>query len=72
VLFVKGRTIKARLLSTREVTLLMGLEAGYKMPERYNQAYHVAGDGVAVPIVRYLDAQLFQPILKAAQKRQAA
>ena len=72
VLFVKGRSIKARLLSTREVTLLMGLEAGFKMPERYNQAYHVAGDGVAVPIVRYLDAQLFQPILKAAQKRQAA
>ena len=72
ILFVKGRTIKARLLSTHEVTLLMGLEAGYQMPERYNQAYHVAGDGVAVPIVRYLDAQLFQPILKAAQKRQAA
>ncbi len=72
ILFVKGRSIRARLLSSREVTLLMGLDASYQMPDRYNQAYQVAGDGVAVPIVRYLDEQLFQPILKAAQKRQVA
>ena len=72
ILFVKGNSTKARLLSTKEVTLLMGLDAQYRMPARYNQAYHVAGDGVAVPIVRYLDEQLFQPIMSCAAKRKAA
>ena len=50
----------------------MGLTDRYKMPERYNQAYHVAGDGVAVPIVRYLDKTLFQKILQADLRREVA
>jgi DNA (cytosine-5)-methyltransferase 1 len=34
------------------------------MPDTYNNAYRVAGDGVAVPVVRYLDDALFAPILR--------
>lgn len=72
IMFVKGNETRARLLSSKEVARLMGLGDRYKMPERYNQAYQVAGDGVAVPIVRYLDETLFQPLLRAARQRAVA
>jgi len=73
VLLVHGNQIKARLLSRREVARLMGLPASYRMPERYNDAYRIAGDGVVVPIVKYLDEHVFQPVLlKAATKREVA
>ncbi len=72
VVFVRGNQTRARLLSSKEVARLMGLADSYRMPERYNQAYQVAGDGVAVPIVSYLDRCLFQKILTAAAARQAA
>ncbi|WP_085307243.1 DNA cytosine methyltransferase [Planktotalea arctica] len=65
IVFVKGNSIKARLLSSKEAARLMGLPESYKMPARYNSAYKVAGDGVVVPIVSYLEAQLFQPMLAA-------
>lgn len=65
IVFVKGNSIKARLLSSKEAARLMGLPERYKMPARYNSAYKVAGDGVVVPIVSYLEAQLFQPMLAA-------
>lgn len=71
IMLVEGNKIKARLISSLEMTRLMGLSDSYAMPERYNSAYQVAGDGVAVPIVRYLDQTLFRPIL-ALQKEQAA
>jgi DNA (cytosine-5)-methyltransferase 1 len=63
ILTVTGRTIKSRLLSTREAARLMGLEDTYKLPHRYNDAYHVAGDGVCVPAVRFLAENLLEPIL---------
>jgi len=72
VLLIEGSRTRARLLSTREVARLMGLEDSYQMPARYNQAYKVAGDGVAVPIVRYLDSQIFQPALQLAARRAVA
>ncbi len=43
----------------------MGLKDTYKLPTRYNDAYHVAGDGVCVPVVRYLAEQLLEPTLAA-------
>lgn len=70
--FVDGAQIKARLLSKLEAIRLMGLPDSFVMPERYNQVYKVAGDGVAVPIVRHLDLHLFQPILQAKTKQAAA
>ncbi|AWZ22354.1 Modification methylase HhaI [Roseovarius sp. AK1035] len=63
ILIVHGDKIEARLLSRLEVSRLMGLPATYRMPARYNDAYRLAGDGVVVPIVRYLDEHIFQPIL---------
>jgi len=61
---VKNEEVRARLLSRHEAARLMGLPASYRMPERYNDAYKVAGDGVVVPIVRHLDEHLFQPLIR--------
>jgi len=63
VLIVEGGKIRSRLLSPREAARLMGLPEDYKLPVRYNDAYHLAGDGVAVPVVRFLAEHLFEPIL---------
>jgi DNA (cytosine-5)-methyltransferase 1 len=41
----------------------MGLPDDYVLPERYNDAYHLTGDGVAVDVVRHLARRLFEPIL---------
>ena len=51
---VEGKRVRSRLLSPREAARLMGLDDDYVLPERYNDAYHVCGDGVCVPVVRHI------------------
>lgn len=63
ILVVEGEAIRSRLLSPREAARLMGLDDTYKLPSRYNDAYHVVGDGVAVPVVRHLAQFILEPIL---------
>ncbi len=63
VLLVDGPKIRSRLLSPREAARLMGLPENYELPTNYNAAYHLAGDGVVVPVVKYLTTQLLEPIL---------
>ena len=63
IVVVEGDEVRSRLLSPRETARLMGLPDSYILPSRYNDAYHLAGDGLAVPVVRYLAAQLLEPIL---------
>jgi len=63
ILVVEGQSIRARLISPRETARLMGLSDSYRLPENYNEAYHLTGDGVVVPVVRYLAAHIFEPIL---------
>ena len=46
----------------------MGLSDDYRLPERYNDAYHVCGDGVCVPVVRHIAARLVEPLLRANGK----
>lgn len=65
ILAIEGENVRSRLLSAREAARLMGLPDSYKLPARYNDAYHLAGDGVAVPVVRHLAAHLFEPLLSA-------
>lgn len=65
LLIVEGNAVRSRLLSPREAARLMGLPERYKLPENYNEAYHLAGDGVAVPVVRFLAACLLEPALAA-------
>ena len=63
IMIVKGESIRSRLLSPREAARLMGLPDSYQLPENYNDAYHLAGDGLAVPVVRFLAKNLLEPIL---------
>ena len=42
----------------------MGLPDNYKLPEKYNEAYHLLGDGVVVPVVAHLSQHLLLPIAK--------
>jgi len=74
ILVIDGNTIRSRLISSRETARLMGLPDEYKLPKNYNEAYHLTGDGVAVPVVRHLATHLLEPLLGvvAARVRQAA
>ena len=65
IMVVDGDKVKSRLISTRETARLMGLPDDYILPARYNEAYHLTGDGVVAPVVRYLAAHIFEPVLKA-------
>lgn len=71
VMVVHGKSVRSRLLSPREAALLMGLRKTFKLPRRYNDAYHVAGDGVAVPAVRHLARHLLTPLARSLEKPSA-
>ena len=64
IMVVEGALVRSRLLSPREAARLMGLADDYVLPSNYNEAYHLAGDGVAVPVVRFLAAHILEPILR--------
>ncbi|GAB2782014.1 DNA cytosine methyltransferase [Halomonas shantousis] len=64
LLFVEGESVRSRLISTRETARLMGLSDDYALPERYNEAYHLTGDGVAVPVVRHIAQNIIEKILE--------
>lgn len=72
ILVVDGRSVKARLISSRETARLMGLPDEYRLPENYNEAYHLTGDGVVVPVVRHLAEHILEPILDAPRWRTMA
>jgi len=65
IMVIKGRSIQTRLLSSREAARLMGLPENYTLPKSYNEAYHLVGDGVAVPVVEFLNQTLLQPIAES-------
>lgn len=64
IMVVHGNSIKSRLISSREAARLMGLSDDYKLPEKYNEAYHLLGDGVVVPVVSHLSKHLLLPIAR--------
>jgi len=68
---VDGSQVRSRLLSPREAARLMGLPDTFKLPTNYTDAYHVCGDGVALPVVRHLSAHIFEPLLAANQSTTA-
>lgn len=66
IMVIEGKRVRSRLLSPREAARLMGLPDSYLLPKNYNEAYHLAGDGVAVPVVRFLADNVLEPLLAAA------
>lgn len=67
IIVIDGPMIRSRLLSPREAARLMGLKDSYVLPKRYNDAYHLAGDGVVVPVVAHLARNIISPIVEAIQ-----
>jgi DNA (cytosine-5)-methyltransferase 1 len=74
ILVIDGPVVRSRLISPRETARLMGLGEEYKLPKNYNEAYHLTGDGVAVPVVRYLAHHLLEPLvgMRRAEAQEAA
>ncbi|MDB5431599.1 MAG: DNA-cytosine methyltransferase [Caulobacter sp.] len=62
LLVVEGDTVRSRLITAREGARLMGLPDSYQMPKAATGGLHVVGDGVAVPVVRWLAAHLLEPL----------
>ena len=69
---IDGETVRSRLISPREGARLMGLPDGYVLPAAATGAFHVAGDGVVVPVVRWLAASILEPLLAPAGAAVAA
>lgn len=63
IMVVEGNSVRSRLISSRETARLMGLPDEYILPKNYNEAYHLTGDGVVVPVVRHLAENIIEPIL---------
>ena len=74
IVIVDGNAVKSRLISPRETARLMGLSEDYELPANYNEAYHLTGDGVVVPVVRHLARHIFEPLIsvRLARSRAAA
>jgi len=72
IMVVENGKVKARLISSRETARLMGLPDSYRLPNNYNEAYHLTGDGVVVPVVRHLAVSILEPLLKSEKPLEAA
>ncbi len=62
VIIVEGNQVRSRLLSPREAARLMGVPEDYPLPEKYNDAYHLFGDGLVVPAVAWIEKHLLYPL----------
>lgn len=61
---VDDNGIRVRNFSGREVARLMGLPDSYRIHKSFTKTMRLLGDGVAVPVVRHLAAELFEPLLR--------
>ena len=60
---IEGGMMRTRLITGREGARLMGLPETYKMPPGVTAGLHLVGDGVAVPVVRWLAQTILEPAL---------
>ena len=67
LMVVDGGQVRTRLLTGREGARLMGLPDDYQLPKAATGALQVVGDGVAVPVVRFLAERLIEPLLGGAE-----
>lgn len=68
VVIGKNGKVKTRLLTVRETARLMGAPDDFKIPGSYNDGYMAMGDGVAVPVARYLAEHLLAPLASKVAK----
>jgi DNA (cytosine-5)-methyltransferase 1 len=63
---------RLRPMMAREAARLMGLEDSYRLPPGETKALKVIGDGVSVPVVRWLGEHLLSPLAGSAAAKAAA
>ena len=61
IVLADGCEVRSRLISSAETARLMGLPDDYVLPDNYNEAYHLTGDGVIVPVVGFLRMRYSSP-----------
>jgi DNA (cytosine-5)-methyltransferase 1 len=72
LIVVAGDKTRTRLMSPREAARLMGLPDAYVLPARATEAFHLVGDGVAAPVVRFLSERLLLPLIGLGRERDLA
>jgi DNA (cytosine-5)-methyltransferase 1 len=72
ILVADAGSVRSRLLTPREAARLMGLPESYRLPANATAALRLAGDGVAVPVVRAVAAQILEPLLASTPSAKAA
>lgn len=68
VVIRKNGQLRSRLLTVRETARLMGAPETYKIPGNYNDGYKAMGDGVAVPVTKWLAKHLLLPLVQTHAK----
>lgn len=64
LIVIAGDKTRTRLMTPRETARLMGLPDSYALPSRATDAFHLVGDGVATPVVRFLSENLLLPLVR--------
>lgn len=65
LLLIEDGRVRARLISPREAARLMGLPEDYRLPTGATAALKLCGDGVCVPVVRWVGEAILKPALAA-------
>jgi DNA (cytosine-5)-methyltransferase 1 len=72
LLVTENGRARLRPMMAREAARLMGLEDSYRLPTAETSALKVVGDGVSVPVVRWLGEHLLAPLAGGAKTKAAA
>ncbi|WP_354068228.1 DNA cytosine methyltransferase [Caulobacter sp. 1776] len=72
LLVIENGEVRSRLVTPREGARLMGLPDSYQLPRAQTAGLQVVGDGVAVPVVRWLAESLLEPLLDSKTASLAA
>ena len=63
IIAVDNGQIRIRLMSGREAARLMGIDDDYALPTSATAALKICGDGVCVPVVKWIGEHILQPAL---------
>jgi DNA (cytosine-5)-methyltransferase 1 len=72
LLVIDKGDVRSRLISPREAARLMGLPESYHLPKSQTAGLQVMGDGVAIPVVRWLAETLLTPLVDSKTASLAA
>jgi DNA (cytosine-5)-methyltransferase 1 len=68
LIIAHGNKIRMRAIQGREAARLMGLPDSYVLPAKPIEALDLCGDGVCVPVVRFLVERVIEPLLRMSAR----